>query len=176
MKFPNVAGKAVRFILVLVAGWLLCGSIVAQEPTEQTNSPDLPFPGFPRLETKASGNWWQVENNSLLVPRDEVVAFALYTHDAGTLKLSAQLYPLKPDEAMEVRLELQRDGQWREVARQPVIFPGWSAHFRIEDWDNTLDVPYRVRHGEQASFNGLIRRDPIDQNVIVVGSLSCNSK
>ena len=36
------------------------------------------------------------------VPRKDVVAFALYTHDHGTLKMSAQLYPLKPGEAREV--------------------------------------------------------------------------
>ena len=56
-----------------------------------------------------------------------------------------------------------------------MLYPGWSAHFRIEPWDNTRDVPYRVRHGEQAMFEGLIRKDPIDKDVIVVGSLSCNS-
>ncbi|MCH5374942.1 MAG: metallophosphoesterase, partial [Planctomycetes bacterium] len=57
----------------------------------------------------------------------------------------------------------------------PVFYPGWDAHFRIEPWDNTKDVPYRVRHGESAVFEGLIRKDPIDKDVIVVGSLSCNS-
>ena len=34
---------------------------------------------------------------------------------------------------------------------------------------------YRVRLGEQSSFEGLVRRDPIDKDEIVVGSLSCNS-
>ena len=56
-----------------------------------------------------------------------------------------------------------------------MLYPGWSAHFRMEPWDNTRDVPYRVRHGEKAMFEGLIRKDPIDKDVIVVGSLSCNS-
>ncbi len=121
------------------------------------------------------GRWWEVPEPNLLVPRDQVVAFALYTHDGGTLKLTAQLFPLKPGEPASARLELWRDGQWQLAAEAPVMFPGWSAHFRIEDWDNTLDVPYRIRHGEAAMFEGRIRRDPIDQEVIVVGTLSCNS-
>jgi hypothetical protein len=56
-----------------------------------------------------------------------------------------------------------------------VQYPGWSAHFRIESWDASQDVPYRVRHGEKANFEGLIRRDPRDKDVIVVASMSCNS-
>ena len=46
----------------------------------------------------------------LNVARDQVVAFALYTHERGVLKLSAQLYPLLPDEARDVRLLLRLDG------------------------------------------------------------------
>ena len=54
-------------------------------------------------------------------------------------------------------------------------YPGWDAHFRIEDWDNTNDLKYRVCHGEKAKFEGLIRRDPVDRDEIVVANLSCNS-
>jgi hypothetical protein len=138
-------------------------------------------PDFPNLESRATGEWWKVKptprmSMDLDVPRDQVVAFAVYTHDHGTLKMTAQLFPLKPGEERVARLELrQPDGTWHEVDEEPVIELGWSAHFRITPWDNTLDVPYRVRHGETAVFEGLIRKDPIDQDVIVVGSLSCNS-
>jgi hypothetical protein len=136
---------------------------------------------FPNLDSLAVGEWWQAtpprQNPppSLDVPRDQVVAFALYTHDAGVLKLTAQLFPLRPDEARVARLEFQRNGQWTEAARAEVLFPGWSAHFRVDNWDATRDVPYRVRHGERAVFAGLIRRDPVDKEEIVVANMSCNS-
>ena len=80
-----------------------------------------------------------------------------------------------PDESREVRLELNQDGAWTQVAAVDVVFPGWSAHFRFDNWDNRLDVPYRVRHGAAASFEGVIRRDPVDKNEIVVANMSCNS-
>ncbi len=168
-------------LLVILFG-LLSVTVYAQDDAKQTQSqaeqeqPALPFPGFPKLETRSTGKWWEHKERSLLVPRDQVVAFALYTHDVGVLKLSAQLYPLKADESKEVRLEMFRDGQWQQVADQQVNPIGWSAHFRFDDWDNTQDVRYRVRHGQSASFEGLIRKDPIDKDVIVIGNLSCNSR
>ena len=133
---------------------------------------------FPKLDSNAVGEWWKPQGNKkpqLLVPRDEVLAFAVYTHDRGVLKLTAQLYPLMPDEQKSVRLEFERDGSWQQVAEQNVIELGWSAHFRIEEWDSTKNVKYRLRHGEKATFDGLIRKDPKDKDVIVLGSLSCNS-
>lgn len=104
-----------------------------------------------------------------------MLAFAVCTHDRGVPKLTAQLYPLMPDEAKTVSLEFDQSGRWEQVAQAEVQTLGWSAHFRIEDWDITQNVRYRVRHGKDATFEGLIRRDPIDKDVIVIGALSCNS-
>ena len=156
--------------------------LLASLPVLQSTGADSPFPG-PRglkLDLAAREDIWASDAKGFLrefvkVPRDQVVGFALYTHDHGVLKMSAQLYPLKPDEAREVRLELRQEGAWGEVAKAPVGYPGWSAHFRLQNWDGTRDVRYRVRHGEKAMFEGLIRKDPTDKDVIVVGSLSCNS-
>lgn len=141
-----------------------------------------PFPG-PRgekLDLCARADLWDRPARGFLdqfvrVPRDRVAAFALYTHDRGVLKLSAQFFPLRPGEPREARLELQREGRWQEVARAPILYPGWSAHFRIEPWDGSRSVPYRVRHGESAVFEGLVRRDPADKDVLVVGLFSCDS-
>ena len=156
----------------------------------QTGSSESPFGDeHPHLDSQTTGEWWKASGSApapgtgrrapqvveLNVPRDQVVAFALYTHEAGVLKLSAQLFPLLPDEPREARLEIEHEGGWQEVAKAPVLYPGWSAHFRVELWDSTKTMRYRVRHGETAMFAGTIRRDPIDRNEIVVANLSCNS-
>jgi len=178
-----------RLLLKLWALFCWGGATTTQTAAAQNAAaqpaaePAQPFGAeHPDLDSLAAGQWWQKPAPRgpsapppMDVPRDQVVAFALYTHDRGVLKLTAQLYPLKPDEPREARLELERDGQWALAARSPVVFPGWSAHFRIENWDNTQDVPYRVRHGETAMFAGRIRRDPQGKPVIVVANMSCNS-
>ena len=172
------------FNLGLVGGAVAAAAVGAggEVAAAGAQEPAQPFgPQYPALDGLATGNWWGKTprgNNPpppMDVPRDQVVAFALYTHERGVLKLSAQLFPLKPGEAREARLEFERDGKWTEALRAPVLYPGWSAHFRVENWDASRDVRYRVRHGDAASFEGLVRRDPVDKEEIVVASLSCNS-
>ncbi len=171
--------------------------------TVQGAEPEVrqPFgPAHPNLDSLTTGEWWtkraptvaQKGNKNakgktkgaggppapplMYVPRDEVVCFAYYTYQNGVLKMSAQLFPLKPGEERIARLEVKRYGEdWQEIAKGEVHYPGWDAHFRVEGWDGSKNVPYRVRHGEKAMFAGLIRRDPVEKDVIVVANMSCNS-
>ena len=159
----------------------------------------------PQLDRWVTGEWWTEPWNKpankpgptrdpgptrkppqrppfqLDVARDEVVAFALYTvsvKPAGgpaVLKLTAQLFPLKPGEPRVARLEVKRGDAWEEVATAEVLYPGWSAHFRVEGWDASRATAYRVRHGERAMFEGLVRADPAASERISVAVLSCNS-
>ena len=173
-----------RILFIITA--LLPSLFLEAEP----ESKELFGKKFSHLDHLSTGQWWkrarppEVPSKKgkppkriieLKVPRDEVVAFALYTQDLGTLKLTGQLYPLMPNEPRSVRLEIKEGTKWKEISKVQVTYPGWSAHFRIKNWDSSKDIPYRVRHGKRASFNGTIRKDPTDQETIVVGNLSCNS-
>jgi len=101
------------------------------------------------------------------VSRDKVICFALYTVQNNVMKLNAQLYPLKPSEDRNVRLEIRQQGKWKQISETQVIEQGWTAPFRIERWDSTKDIEYRVLHGKNASYTGTIRKDPLDKEVIV---------
>lgn len=90
---------------------------------------------FTDLDTICTNDWWNRAPNPIhdvKVERDKVVAFGLYTVSSGMLKLSAQLYPLYPDETRTVRLELRHDGQWQKIASEKVNDLGWSVLFSIE--------------------------------------------
>jgi len=88
---------------------------------------------FPKLDSDAVGEWWkpgrieggknngQLQEPRLLVPRDQVVAFALYTHDHGILKLSAQLYSLKPDEPQIVVASLSCNSSRTPGSRATIV-------------------------------------------------------
>ncbi|MCH2180907.1 MAG: hypothetical protein MK108_02785 [Mariniblastus sp.] len=109
------------------------------------------------------------------VAAKDVICFALYTVHDNTLKLTAQLYPLAEGASQEVRLEVEQDGKWVEVATTKVVQPGWTAPFRVENWDDTRTYKYRVAQGAEARYEGVIRKNPVDQDEIVVAAFTGNS-
>ncbi|MBM1108116.1 alkaline phosphatase D family protein [Aurantibacter crassamenti] len=133
---------------------------------------------FSNVDTLAINDWWNREENPIInlkVSRDSVVAFGIYTVSNKTLKLSAQLYPLYPEETREVRLEIQEGFVWKEIQTQNVNDLGWSATFKIKNWNDTKDWKYRIRHGENSLYEGLIRKNPKGKDQISLAALSCNS-
>ncbi len=165
--------KVLKFIvgLLIVIG---CNEKV-EKPKEQIPPVIAPFSD---VDTLAINDWWKRADNPIInlkVDRDSVVAFGIYTVSKQTLKLSAQLYPLYPVESREVRLEIEENGDWKEIQKQKINDIGWSALFRIENWDDSKDTKYRIRHGEKSQFEGLIRKDPKDKETISMAALSCNS-
>ncbi|TRX49694.1 hypothetical protein FNH22_26880 [Fulvivirga sp. M361] len=132
---------------------------------------------FKGIDTLATNDWWNRGKSEIInlnVDRDSVVAFGIYTVSNKTLKLTAQLFPLYPDETKQVRLEVKYADEWEEVQKKSVNEIGWSSTFRVENWPDSADVPYRILHGENAMFEGLVRKSPV-KDEIVLAALSCNS-
>ena len=78
------------------------------------------------------------------VAAKDAICFALYTVHDGTLKLTAQLYPLADTAPRTVRLEVERDGGWVEVAierpsRTHRVLQAWG---RIDG--QTMDMVVRA--------------------------------
>ncbi len=110
------------------------------------------------------------------VPAEDKICFALYTVHDGVLKLNTQLYPLGDDDPRTLRLEIARDGSdWEQVATATVIDDGWTALFRVENWDHSRDATYRVSHGDSARYEGTIKKDPAEKDTIVVAAFTGNS-
>jgi hypothetical protein len=162
--------KKLIFLSVIFVVLLSCTS--SQDKRDMVKAP------FEGIDTLAINDWWNRGESYIIdmkVERKDVIAFGIYTVSNNTLKLSAQLFPLYPDEPREVKLEVREGDAWKEVQTQKVNDIGWSVLFRVDNWDSSKDVPYRLRHGKEASFEGLIRRDPLEKDEIVVVALSCNS-
>jgi hypothetical protein len=139
---------------------------------------------FTDLDTYCVNDWWNhakaIKDNpdkivNVVVPRDQVICFGIYTSQNKILKLSAQLFPLYPNESREIRLEIKKNGKWSSISKSTVNDLGWSAVFRIEKWDETKDIPYRLKHASGSTFEGVIRKKPNQKNEIVVASMNCNS-
>lgn len=108
------------------------------------------------------------------------ILFSQHTLSRGTMKMTAQLAPVSDQADQRARLQIQRGGRWRTVDQAPVHELARTATFRVPNWDDTRDVPYRIVYGYQAAdgrlvhrYEGTVRHDPVDKDDIVVGGLSC---
>ena len=109
------------------------------------------------------------------VTRDKVICFALYTVNEKILKLTAQFYPLNEDESREAKLEILNNGNWKTIAKTKIIERGWTAPFRVENWDDSKKTSYRVSHGKNATYEGIIQKNPVDKSEFVVAGFTGNS-
>ncbi|MFK7742301.1 MAG: alkaline phosphatase D family protein [Planctomycetota bacterium] len=180
MKLHWAAAASLAACIFSSVAPLQAAASAPQDPTAEAASAPKAFEPTNWLDTAA--------------PVDQCIAFALYTVQAGTLKMTAQLYPLADGVEREVLLFVrpraggaQADGasEWRSVASVAVDetlyghpqknVKRWLAHFRVAGWDSARDFEYRVEAaGGRARFEGVVRRDPIEKNVVSVASLSCN--
>ncbi len=68
-------------------------------------------------------------------------------------------------------LEIQDQGEWRVLAEAELLVPGWTATFRIPDWDASQAVNYRVVYGD-GSWDGTIQNEPHQSAELVVAGFS----
>ncbi len=164
--------KFINQFLLLSLSVLLFYSCQQESEKSYLKSP------FTKLDTLSTNDWWKRGVSKIIdmkVDRDKVIAFGIYTTSNNTLKLSAQLFPLYPKETRSVTLAIYQNDRWEQVQTQEVNELGWSAQFRIENWDMNQSFRYKLLHGPSASFEGLIRKDPINKKEIKLAALSCNS-
>ena len=142
-----------------------------------------PVPGAP-----ARKFWfreWRAAGDKLAVDRQRgfgPVISSLYTLSRGTLRLTAQLAPLGKDDDDQVLLQVNRQGKWITVDESRLDRPSFNATFEVTDWDDAQDhavrVAYVLRHRggrvEPRVWTGQVRRDPKDNETIVVAAFTGN--
>jgi alkaline phosphatase D len=110
------------------------------------------------------------------------ILFSQYTLSEGVMKLTAQMPPLGPQDTPTVRLQLRQGEKWTTAAESHLHPASRTASFRIERWDATKPVPYRVAYElrfadgtrEECFWTGTVRRDPVDVGTLKVADISCN--
>ncbi len=126
---------------------------------------------------------WVVDGDKLELHPERAFGptlFAQHTLSRGVLKLTAQQAPVGSGEPQTVRLQMAGSGTWETVAEAEIDALARTATFRVEGWDASTDVPYRITYDlltadglETQVFEGTIRREPVDRDTLVVAGLSC---
>jgi alkaline phosphatase D len=93
--------------------------------------------------------------------------------------MTAQFMPLGDGEPHTAMLQYRppNGGAWKDGPTAE-IGAGYSALFRLEDWDSGRDWEYRVAYTaasgqEPVYYAGTIRRDPARRDALTIGLFSC---
>ncbi|MBL8175572.1 MAG: hypothetical protein JNK48_12945, partial [Bryobacterales bacterium] len=99
------------------------------------------------------------------------IYFAMHTLSRRVLKMTAQLAPLEAG-THSAELQTKTGKEWKTVAKGEMDSLARTVTFRVSEWDDTKDTPYRVMFG-QHSWEGMVRKDPGDGRKLVIGALTC---
>jgi alkaline phosphatase D len=150
----------------------------ARRSGKSTSNPQ----GFPGTSARFGFHHFSGKGNRIVVKKDQrfgPILFAQYTLSRNILKLTAQFPPLGKDANPEARLEIKsgKGNSFSAIAASLVDPESRTATFRIENWDSTRDVPYRIayeydhRNGDATLeyFQGTIRKEPRGRPLVVAG-------
>lgn len=144
---------------------------------------------------------WQVSGTKLVGSPEQnfgPILYAMHTLSRGVLKMNAQMPPVGAEDSqvvvLQVPLEAARkildvpdvettltgDSPWTPIARASIDPWARTAIFRIPNWLDTEDVPYRLvyamrtRDAEETEhqFTGTVRADPVHQETISVAGFT----
>ncbi len=123
---------------------------------------------------------WRLRGSQLEEHSEQTFGPILWTQYAlsrGTLKVMAHFPPIGSEDPQTARLEKHEGGAWATVGSAAIDPLSRRALFRIEDWDESRDIEYRVVYawrGEDCYWGGVIRKDPNEKEQLRVGVFSCD--
>ena len=145
---------------------------ITGEPLGEAVRPASDLAGNIALVSSGARFWFRdprIGGTKIAVRSDRAfgpVAAALHTVSRGVMKMTVQLLPVKPGQG-GVTLEFPG-----KTVSAPVLSPGYTAHFRVENWDATRDRDYRILYAGEVAYTGRIRKDPVDKNEIAVAAFT----
>lgn len=144
-------------------------------------------PGTQRKgEVKAWFSDWRLDGDQVVFHPERSfgpILFTQYTLSDKTVRISAQMVPIGPDDEAIAYLELMRGEQWEEQAQSEIHPLSRTALFEIHNWNGQEEVGYRVRYScftsgkklETHYYEGTIRREPWGKPELVVAGFTGNN-
>jgi PhoD-like phosphatase len=176
--------------------WLMGGLSLACSAGKITNTPaKRPSTGSKqwrsiRAKSQRGGNvrfWfsdWEVSGSKIKTyPKRAFgpILFAQYILSDSTMKMTAQMPPIGPDDSQYVKLQVKKNRAWKTLAKEKIDLLARTATFRIEKWNSRRDIPYRLAYllkepngkTKEHYYEGVIRKEPLDKKELVVAAFCC---
>ncbi len=126
---------------------------------------------------------WDVSGDKIVANEDQrfgPLHWSQYTLHEDIMKLTAHVAPVGRDENQVVVLSTKKNGKWTPLRRAAIDPLSRTAHFRIDAWDSSRDVDYRLSFDYASGdgdttdhWDGRIRRDPTNKSEITLAAMSC---
>jgi len=130
---------------------------------------------------------WQVAGSKVEAYEDRAwgpVLFTQYTLSRKVLKLKAQMVPVGNGcRVVGLQVRDPGTGRWKAIDEEVIDPLARTAIFRVSNWDDSRDTPYRVVYPlisadgrlKEHYYTGTIRKDPSDKKEIVVAAITGNN-
>ena len=168
-------------------GKIISTAIMAGIPPEQVSG-NVALISHNSPKQSGSGYWfrdWRVSGSKLESHEDRAfgpVLFAQHTLSRGVLKMTAQMGPLGDQDTQKAELQVRggSEGSWKTVAEGSLVKHSFTIPFRVEDWDSSKAVPYRIKYDLRTSpdstqpyyYEGTIRKEPVARDPFVVAAFT----
>ena len=145
---------------------------------QKNHAPAIPA-DIQEFQTDATFQDWQISGNKVKENLDQTfgpVLWTQYTLHRGVMKMTAQISPLGKRNEEKAHLELLLEGKWKRVQSSAIHEYASTAHFRMENWNDSRPVPFRVVFqdgNKMGEWKGTIRKDPRNKNTIKLAAMSC---
>ncbi|MFT5524306.1 MAG: alkaline phosphatase D [Mariniblastus sp.] len=179
----NAAGAEVGRLSALVAGQSLLGNVAL------VNNYGKGSKGKTNVGGRYRFNDWAVGGDAFTVSEANKfgpILWSMYTlsdsrSDEGfVMKLSALTGPLGKEDNKDIELYVLQNGQWRSLGTAELDEEAWTATFRIANWDEKTETPYKVVYRElhrsgsttDSVWKGNIKANPVGRP-LRLGALTC---
>jgi hypothetical protein len=179
---PSIEGKSSALLSINKAVRLkkgLLGNLcLFADYAQKNHAPAIPA-DFQEFQTDATFQDWQISGNKVKENLDQTfgpVLWTQYTLHRGVMKMTAQISPLGKRNEEKAHLELLLEGKWKRVQSSAIHEYASTAHFRMENWNDSRPVPFRVVFqdgNKMGEWKGTIRKDPRNKKTIKLAALSC---
>ncbi len=123
---------------------------------------------------------WKIEGTKVENHPEQTfgpILWSMHTLSRGVMKMTAQMPPMGINDSQTVQLQLKHNHEWQTVAREEILPLARTATFRLENWNDEEDVPYRLLYNlknkdgsaEPHYWYGTVRRDPVDRPLEIAG-------
>ena len=170
---PLQQEDTVSLTLSEVGAERLVGNVALVSHASTSNGPRFWF-----QQWQMDGGKFNAFNTRVLGP----VIGSQHTLSRGLLKLTAQFMPLGARDGTVTQLQTFDGRNWNNVASAEIVQPGFTATFRVDNWDSSVDTRYRVAFAPARNDGtsimyyqyGTVRAEPIDKEEIVVAAFTGN--